>query len=68
MTAYLNDDENVKAMRETARRIGLTQRLLDLNATLSQYVESQREDFAPLEQALRLLGAWDAGMSDEVKS
>ena len=26
---YLDDDENVKMMRETAKRIGLTQLLID---------------------------------------
>lgn len=53
---YLDDDENVKAMRETARVIGLTRLLIDIReGTLDAQVAVRR--------ALRLLG-----ISDEVPS
>ena len=54
MNAYLDDDENVKAMRETARVIGLTQLLI--NITCSLPAERIHE---ALHEALRLLGVSD---------
>jgi hypothetical protein len=52
---YLDDDENVKAMRETARAIGLTQLLIDARDGIMDAPKA-------IARALRLLG-----ISDEVR-
>ncbi len=46
---YLDDDENVKMMRETAKRIGLTQLLIDGR-------QGDREPFDVIRAALKMLG------------
>jgi hypothetical protein len=51
MDDYLDDDENVKAMRETARQVGLTQLLID--------IAQGSADVERLGEALRLLGVSD---------
>ena len=57
MTAdYFDDDENVKAMRETARVVGLTQLLLDAR-------DGKLDPNTAIRRALRLLG-----VSPEVRS
>jgi hypothetical protein len=48
---FIDDDENVKAMRETARTIGLTDLLLRANNSTEG---SEVNEF--VRQALRLLG------------
>jgi hypothetical protein len=49
---HLDDDENVKMMRETARTIGLTQRVID-----AYNVAPSKSDLEhALEEAMRLLG------------
>jgi hypothetical protein len=58
---YFDDDENVKAMRETARTIGLTQLLLDINRSPANMGVA---DIERLGKALDLLGVED----NEVKS
>ena len=50
---HIDDDENVKAMRETARTIGLTQLLIDISHSPAIM---GCEDIERLLQALRLLG------------
>jgi hypothetical protein len=58
---YLDDDENVKMMRETARRIGLTPLLCEMRWSLSPLSsDANAERFG---RALDLLGATD----DEVE-
>ena len=52
MNDYLDDDENVKAMRETARVIGLTQLLIDIQRS-DEYGIAETEKFC---RALDLLG------------
>jgi hypothetical protein len=49
---FLNDDENVKAMRETAREVGLTQLLLQTWRSSGLPATDQ----TPLRRALDLLG------------
>jgi len=51
--SFFDDDENVKAMRETAEEIGLTQLLRDMRD--SDNVMSM-DDINRLLQALELLG------------
>ena len=51
MNEYLDDDENAKAMRETAKRIGLTNLLLKISHT-----NNAGQSMELLRQALRLLG------------
>jgi hypothetical protein len=46
---HLDDDENVKAMRETARTIGLTQLLIDAR-------QGEIEPVDAIRAALKLLG------------
>ena len=50
---YFDDDENVKAMRETARRVGLTQLLIDISRSPANMGHA---DIERLCDALRLLG------------
>ena len=56
----MNDDENVKAMRETARVIGVTQLLIDIARSPSNM---GAEDIERLGHALDLLGVTE----DEVE-
>jgi hypothetical protein len=56
MNAYLDDDENVKAMRETARQVGLTQLLLNIHHS-DQYGIEEIEKF---HSVFDLLGVSDA--------
>ena len=51
IAAYLDDDENVKAMRETARTIGLTDLLVKASHTNNAGAAKEL-----LRKALRLLG------------
>jgi hypothetical protein len=53
---YFDDDENVKAMRETARTVGLTTLLLDLRRTHLTMQAVLDRDRARVTQALVLLG------------
>lgn len=55
---YLNDDENVRAMRETAREIGLTQLMLAI--AKSHYTYMGQTDITKLEKVLDLLGVTSA--------
>ena len=59
-TDYLDDDENVKAMRETARTIGLTQLLIDISRSPALMGD---EDIERLGRALSLLGVSDKELS-----
>jgi hypothetical protein len=56
---FINDDENVKAMRETAQTIGLTQLLTDLRRDHAALVTALDRQRARLTQALALLGVDD---------
>jgi hypothetical protein len=56
MNDYLDDDENVKAMRETARQVGLTQLLLDIAESPANMGAA---DIERLGKALDLLGVSD---------
>jgi hypothetical protein len=60
---HLEDDENVKDMREAARTVGLTALLLDLHREHRDVQAALDRDRARLTQALRLLG-----ISDEERS
>ena len=60
---YFDDDENVKAMRETAQQVGLTQLLLDLRREHLIVQTALDRDRARVTQALRLLGISDEGMA-----
>jgi hypothetical protein len=53
---YLDDDENVKAMRETAQQIGLTDLLRDLRREHLKLAERLDADRARITKALVLLG------------
>ena len=50
---FINDDENVKAMRETARIVGLTQLLIDMSRSPAMM---GGKDIERLGAALDLLG------------
>ena len=56
MKDFLDDDEGVKGMRETADAIGLTDLLI---RALHDNNEAQRKEL--IRQALRLLGATEEG-------
>jgi len=56
MRRFLANDENVKAMRETARTIGLTRLLVALARSARLSVTNHRR----LRRALDLLGAADS--------
>jgi hypothetical protein len=56
-TPHLDDDENVKPMRETARQIGLTQVLLAMHWTTGSL--ASEENHQRLGRALDFLGATD---------
>jgi hypothetical protein len=62
---YLDDDENVRMMRETAKAIGLTALLLDLrrDAAALAHAPGDAMDLqrARLTHALTLLGVSDPG-------
>jgi len=49
MPDYFDDDENVKAMRDTARQVGLTQTLIDAR-------NGNRDAHDAIRVALRMLG------------
>jgi hypothetical protein len=53
---FLDDDENMKSLRETARRVGLTDVLM-LAVASDRLAEAKRLIW----RALRLLGVPDAG-------
>ena len=53
---HLDDDENVKAMRDTAQRIGLTALLLDVRREHLTVQIALDRDRARVTQALVLLG------------
>ena len=53
---HFDDDENVKAMRETARTVGLTALLLDVRREHLNVQTALDRDRARVTQALRLLG------------
>ena len=53
---HFNDDENVKAMRETARTVGLTALLLDVRREHLTVQVALDRDRARVTQALELLG------------
>ena len=54
---FINDDENVKAMRETARIVGLTQLLIDMSRSPAMM---GGKDIERLGAALDLLGVADS--------
>ena len=57
----LGDDENVKAMRETARTIGLVELLLDVRREHLKVLTALDRDRARITKALILLGVKDEG-------
>lgn len=61
MAAYLDDDENVKAMRETARTLGITKLLLGVRREHLAVQTALERDRARVTQALILLGVSDPG-------
>ena len=65
VNTYFDDDENVKMMRETARRIGLTQLLFDI-ADSPANMGCENSD--RLLEALRLLGLRVKVLKTEVTS
>jgi hypothetical protein len=58
---HFNDDENVKAMRDTAQRVGLTALLLDVRREHLTVQIALDRDRARVTQALVLLGVSDEG-------
>jgi hypothetical protein len=60
ITNHLDDDENVKAMRATARMVGLTQLLIDISRSPAMM---GGEDIERLGRALELLGVSDEELS-----
>jgi hypothetical protein len=60
ITNHLDDDENVKAMRATARIVGLTQLLIDISRSPAMM---GGEDIERLGRALELLGVSDEELS-----
>lgn len=58
---FLNDDENIKAMRDTARTIGLTELLLDVRREHLKVLTALDLDHARITKALMLLGVEDQG-------
>jgi hypothetical protein len=56
---YLEDDENVKAMRETAQQIGLVALLRDVRREHLKTLERLDADRARITKALMLLGVAD---------
>lgn len=56
---HLNDDENVKAMRETAYTVGLTRLLLDVRRSILAMQTALDRDRARVTKALELLGEED---------
>lgn len=61
MAGYLDDDENVKAMRATARTLGITELLLDCRREHLTVQMALDRDRARVTQALMLLGVSDPG-------
>ncbi|HUF47284.1 MAG TPA: hypothetical protein VMM93_05660 [Vicinamibacterales bacterium] len=59
MTDYLNDDENVKMMRDTAQRVGLTDLLACTQRELVGTLAALDRSRARLTRALELLGVAD---------
>jgi hypothetical protein len=59
---HLDDHEDVKTMRETARTIGLTQLLIDISRSPAIM---GRADIKRLSKALDLLGVTDPELDDE---
>jgi hypothetical protein len=60
-TSYLDDDANVKTMRETARMVGLTELLLDVRRSLLDMQTALDRDRARITQALIIVGVPDPG-------
>jgi hypothetical protein len=60
---FINDDENVKAMRETAQIVGLTELLTDARRELVETLTVLDRQRARVTKALELLGVEDAGVS-----
>ncbi len=56
---FIHDDENVKAMRDVARTIGLTDLLLDVRREHLQIQTALDKDRARVTRALELLGVAD---------
>ena len=56
---HFDDDENVKAMRKTARTVGLTTLLLDVRRSHLAIQTALDRDRARVTQALVLLGVLD---------
>jgi hypothetical protein len=61
-TEHLDDDENVKMMRETARTIGLTQLLIDISRSPAMMGGA---DIERLGKALDLLGVTDEELDSQ---
>ena len=60
MDEFFGDDENVRMMRQTARRIGLTQLLIEISRSPAMM---GGEDIERLGAALELLGVEDEELS-----
>jgi hypothetical protein len=56
VTEFLDDDENVKAMRATAREIGLTALLKDTRRELMETLNLLDRQWERVKQVLELLG------------
>lgn len=61
MTDFLNDDENVKDLRATANRLGVTALLLDARREHVQTQVALDRTRARITRALELLGVTDDG-------
>jgi hypothetical protein len=62
-TDHLDDDENVKAMRETARTVGLTRLLRDVRRSQLAMQTALDRDRARVTQALVMLGVSEGEQS-----
>jgi hypothetical protein len=57
LTDFIDDDENVKAMRETAQAVGLTELLIDMRRELVEALTVLDRQRARVTRALELLGS-----------
>jgi hypothetical protein len=58
---FLDDDENLKSMRETAKEIGLTKLLAELRQEHVMLLTAMDRQRARITKALVLLGVLDPG-------
>lgn len=59
MDPYFDDDENVKMMRDTAQRVGLTDLLRDVRREQGQSLAALDRQREQVTRALELLGVAD---------